>query len=262
MKLWIIKLGGSVITDKQSGKPIVKKQLIRTICKEIARAYASDTTLHLIILHGAGSLAHPLAYKHNIAGAKLDSKSAKVVNKIASNMRFLTDIITESLMMARVPTVPLQTISLIESANGKLILHHNNIINKLIKNRCVPVFGGDTVVTSKGKIAIASADALAVLLAKKYRASKIIFVSDTDGVYESFPPHPGEFPLTSITRSGIKKLATGPSIKKKTDVTGGMQGKIKSLLTLNNVEVMIIGKNRVSLRKALANKKVGTTLKL
>jgi len=57
--LIILKLGGSIITKKESKEPLVDHDNLNRISKEIA----SSSFEGLIIVHGAGSFGHPFAKK-------------------------------------------------------------------------------------------------------------------------------------------------------------------------------------------------------
>ena len=59
--MFILKLGGSIITKKDSSSEVDFDNL-RRIAKEIKKANVND----LIIVHGAGSFGHPPAKKYAI----------------------------------------------------------------------------------------------------------------------------------------------------------------------------------------------------
>jgi isopentenyl phosphate kinase len=64
-RLVCLKLGGSLITDK--AKPMqAKKDIIRTLAKQIASALKKDPDLQLIIGNGAGSFGHYAVITHHM----------------------------------------------------------------------------------------------------------------------------------------------------------------------------------------------------
>ena len=68
VKPTVLKLGGSVITDKE--KPLTPNlEAIERLATEISRAKVSS----LILVHGGGSFGHPVAERHSIAGGFVDS---------------------------------------------------------------------------------------------------------------------------------------------------------------------------------------------
>ena len=58
--LMILKLGGSVITDKSTSYATADEKNIELIANEILKC-KKDFNFKLIIVHGAGSFGHPLA---------------------------------------------------------------------------------------------------------------------------------------------------------------------------------------------------------
>ena len=60
--LILMKLGGSVITNKKSQTPKCRRENITRIAEII-----SKSNKKIIIVHGAGSYAHPLAKKYKIS---------------------------------------------------------------------------------------------------------------------------------------------------------------------------------------------------
>ena len=262
MKLWIVKLGGSIITKKKSGKPVIRRRVVSALCREIAQAYATDPTLHLLVLHGAGSLGHPLARKYKVANAPLDTQRLLGIGKIMTNMRRLTEMIATMLRQAGAPAIPLQTSSLVYGGDEGLHISGEMIVKKIIQARGIPVCGGDILFTSQGTSAIASADALAVLFAKHYQANHILFATDVAGVYQSFPPQAGEKPTASLSRQQLKQLLETTISQPETDLTGNMRGKLKALLLLEHTKVTVFKGVRSSMKNALAGKSVGTTITL
>jgi len=63
--LIILKIGGSIITDKTSNKPKVDYENLERISKEIKQGYDSDK-INLILIHGAGSYGHNIVKRTGI----------------------------------------------------------------------------------------------------------------------------------------------------------------------------------------------------
>jgi isopentenyl phosphate kinase len=58
MRTTVLKIGGSVITDK-NGDLAAKTEVINRLAEEIAKANLKN----LIVVHGGGSFGHPIAQK-------------------------------------------------------------------------------------------------------------------------------------------------------------------------------------------------------
>ena len=61
--LIIIKLGGSVVTYKDSPTPKARLSTIKNLSEELSKLHKN---YQLIIVHGAGSFGHPLAKKYRL----------------------------------------------------------------------------------------------------------------------------------------------------------------------------------------------------
>ena len=57
----LVKLGGSLLTEKKSQTPKIRESNIKKISEII-----SKINKNIILVHGAGSYAHPLVKKYNI----------------------------------------------------------------------------------------------------------------------------------------------------------------------------------------------------
>ena len=78
-----MKLGGSVITDKRSQTPKCRRKNIHRIAEII-----SKSNKKIIIVHGAGSYAHPLAKKYKInKGLDGTNKQLEAITKAKKQMR-------------------------------------------------------------------------------------------------------------------------------------------------------------------------------
>ncbi len=69
-KLLIIKLGGAVVTFKDSPIPKARISIIRRLAKEIRQL--SDKDLQIILVHGAGYVHSPVKKYHLQYGMKTE----------------------------------------------------------------------------------------------------------------------------------------------------------------------------------------------
>ena len=69
--MYIIKLGGSVITDK-SKESFFKREVMNNLSKEIKKANKK-----CIIIHGAGSFGHILAKKYKLNKGLIENNQLK-----------------------------------------------------------------------------------------------------------------------------------------------------------------------------------------
>lgn len=72
----LIKLGGSLITDKNSERSF-NAEVVNQIAQTIQKAKQSTPTLKIIIGHGSGSFGHFEAKRHNTIYGYIQHKNGK-----------------------------------------------------------------------------------------------------------------------------------------------------------------------------------------
>src|SRR4030043_878153 len=96
----ILKIGGSVITDK-NGELAARTEAINRLAEEIARANVKN----LIIVHGGGSFGHPTAQKYGIKeGLKEDAQKVGFA-ETHHVMTVLTGLVMEALVGHKTPAI-------------------------------------------------------------------------------------------------------------------------------------------------------------
>mgnify|MGYP001585179995 CR=1 FL=1 len=266
--LIVLKLGGSVITDKQRGNAVVRVRLVKRLAREVSEVCFPHAGRrkppHLVILYGGGSFGHPLAHRYRLSGRKLSKETLVGAGRTISAMRELGTRLAGVFLDAGVPVVPLQTSSFVEQKRGSVVIKDYSLIETILERGGVPLLGGDVVIADRRQTAIASADTLASALAKHFHSRRLLFATDVDGVYEHFPPRAGERPLSVIRRRALRALAAPRAVSRRArDVTGAMGGKIRSLLSLRSCEVLVFsGLTPGALAGALRGKRPGTRIVL
>jgi isopentenyl phosphate kinase len=233
--------------------------VVNRLARDIARSCRKRP---LILLHGGGSFGHPLAHRFDLHGKLLSAKNFIGVGLTVASMRNLGSQLAVALLRRSVPVVPLQTGSFVTREHGKLAFSGFAVIESILAGGGIPLLGGDVVIDSGKRSAIASADALAVVIAKRFHARRVLFASDVAGVYERFPPLPGTRPRIRLDRSMARSIGQVKGKRSGFDVTGGMSGKLRSLLPLRNCEVTIFnGLVPGALARALKGR-AGTRIRL
>ena len=221
----ILKIGGSVITEKDSDTPErAKLDEIYRLSHEIA-SFKSGSDLPLILVHGAGSFGHPQAMKY-----KLNQEfNAQGVYLTHASVKKLNSIVVESLNNAGVPSLPVHPLNSCLLENGRLVYFQLEQIKVMLERGFVPVLHGDVVMDRVKGAGVLSGDRIIPHLALELKASKIGAGSDVDGVLDES----GEVikKITPHSFVDIKKHIRGSA---STDVTGGMLGKVSELLELAN----------------------------
>lgn len=223
MSLIILKIGGSVITEKSSLSK-AKEAEINRISNEVA-SFKKDSDSQLILVHGAGSFGHPQAMKYRL-NEGFDAKGAYLIH---NSVKVLNSKVLESLNNAGANALPVHPLSSCLLENGKIIDFQVGQIKVMIEKGIIPVLHGDVVMDRIKGASVLSGDRIIPHLAIALNASQIGAGSDVDGVLDDKDAVIKK--ITHFSFVDMKKNIKGSS---STDVTGGMLGKVSELLELAN----------------------------
>lgn len=264
-KLILIKLGGSVITDKQkpfTARPHVIKRLAGEIKK--AKKVLGDNTL-FIIGHGGGSFPHVPASKYQTQKGLINKNSLKGLTLTADAAIDINRIVIKEMIKIGLTVISFAPLSFFVVGKNKKYKDMLNHILISLKIGIIPVVYGDVIIDETQGFCIFSAEKTLSILARRlkktYKIEKVIECGDTNGVYNSEGKTIPEITLNNFPK--VKSAITGSD---KTDVTGGMIHKVEESLFLVKETgiptVLVNGNAKNNLRKVILGKKVqATTIK-
>lgn len=225
---YILKLGGSILTDKSSENTLSNR------FEEILEKVEAGG----ILVHGAGSFGHPQAerqgLKQNITSGYLEPHKA---------VKKLNGKVVEQLSENGLKPVPVHTSSIAYRENGETRLQLE-IVEKAVKQGFTPVLHGDMILEENG-FSVISGDELVALMEKKLETGNAGFCTSEEGVLDN-----SGNTIDRLQQPEFDDLGNGCS-----DVTGGMNGKIQQLFE-NKVEARIFGVEQ--LEEFFDKKPVGT----
>jgi isopentenyl phosphate kinase len=225
-ELTVLKIGGSVITDK-SGELAPRTSEIARLTEEIWKSNAR----RLIIVHGGGSFGHPAAQRYAIKnGLKEDSQKIGF-SETHHVMTMLNGLFMDSLIWHEVPAVSVTPSSCIITESGRIEHFEDATMRALLNMGFIPVLYGDPVIDSKLGFAILSGDQLVSALAIRFNAGRIVFGVDVDGLYDADPKVEKTAKMFKhLNQEELRKLQNKLCGPTGCDVTGGMLGKVMELL--------------------------------
>lgn len=255
----ILKIGGSVITDK-NGELAAKTQVIDRIAEEIKRAQLKN----LLIVHGGGSFGHPMASKYGIKEGYRGEKQKVGFAETHQIMTVLNGLVMDAMVWHEVPAISLSPSSCIITKNSRIHLFEDAPLKAFVKMGFYPVMFGDAVLDSEKGFTILSGDQLVADLAIRFNAERIVMGIDEDGLYDSDPKQNKKAKmLDRVTLDNLKKLNNQLARTPVSDVTGGMHGKISELITAIEKGIFASVVNATepdNVYKALTDQKVRGTL--
>lgn len=232
MGLCILKLGGSLITFKE--KPFtIRYDVLKRISKEISKYISEGGSL--ILVHGGGSFGHYVAKEFMRRKGYYDSEAFA---KISEVMMELNLQVIKELIRNNIHVIPIQTHSISYIENEKIHID-TKIIKESLKRGLLPVLYGDIVlsISDDSKYEILSGDTLAWILANKLNASKLLFATNVNGVFDKDPKESDAKLLREVSLSSLHISISKPLV----DVTGGMMRKLVEGIKYirNGLEVLI-----------------------
>jgi isopentenyl phosphate kinase len=237
--MFILKLGGSVITDKTK-ECTFKQEIVNKLAKEIKKA-----NKEIIIVHGAGSYGHILAEKYQLNKGYIKFNQIKGFSLTHEKVQTLNSLVLQALHKNDIPAVSISPHSIVKLNNHKLEKINCKVFEDYLEKKFTPVTFGDVVLDKKLGFSICSGDILVLALSHYFKPEKVIFVIDEDGLFTSNPKLEKKAKLIESTNlKKLKKFAT--SKDKHADVTGGMGGKIETMseIVKNGINTILLNGNK------------------
>lgn len=229
--MFLIKLGGSVITEKASTQGVFKQGVMDNLAKSIY-----DSKKEIVLVHGAGSFGHVLAKKYHLNDGLTDPKQKIGYALTHAKVQQLNSYVIESLQKKGVAAVSIPPHATVTLDNHKTDTFQKEIFHKYLKKGFTPVTFGDVVLDESLGFSICSGDLLIEVLADMLKPEKVIFVMDEDGLFTSNPkkdPH-AEF-IHEIKANELDDLTT--RLDDHADVTKGMEGKLQTIKNVTNLNI-------------------------
>lgn len=258
MRPLIVKLGGSVITDKRK-RFAVRRAALKRIARELKVASGP-----LVIVHGGGSFGHPVASKYKIAEGYKREEQLMGLSLTHRAMEQLNAHIIDALQKASLPAIAVQPSACAVVDGGRIQSVELAPVKKLLELGMIPVLYGDAVPDMSKGMSILSGDQLVAQLTRELGVGRVILAVDVDGVYTADLKRNKRAELIrEINPTNWPSIAERlASIVTGVDVTGGMANKVKELLALaeRGVEAEIVNAMRpgVLRRAILGERGLGT----
>ncbi|NHI83597.1 MAG: amino acid kinase [Candidatus Thorarchaeota archaeon] len=228
--LTIIKLGGSLLTDKT--KPYTyREKVLSSVTQEIRECLDEDLIQSLVLLHGVGSYGHPPVLKYNLHKGFLGPEQLLPLSETQESVATLRHIIVKELQKAGIPVCLMYPSSMVTAEKMRMTNYFLDSLKGFASVGMVPLLGGDILVDAIMGWSVGSGDQLAVIIAKELGAERLIFASDVSGIYEADPKLDPEAPLIDMVNLNQLDATLKRMGKSETaDASGKMKGKLESLV--------------------------------
>ncbi len=236
MSVIVLKIGGSVLTDKNEPSTPRPEQIER-----IAGEIAAGRSEPLVLVHGAGSFGHHQAREYGLK-AGLNGRSIRGIVPTHNAVRALNDMIVGALYDRGVCAAPVHPLSTCLLKDGRIERMGVDVIRQMLADDLVPVLHGDVAVDAAKGIDVLSGDQLLGYLARALGAGRVGLGTNVDGVYAGIRAadagthtsgNAKDFKIIrAITPSNLGEVKASLAGSGGVDVTGGMYGKVMELMEL------------------------------
>ena len=260
--LVLFKLGGSLITVKdQPHTP--RLDVIERLGREIAAARAADPNLQVLLGHGSGSYGHiPASKYHTRLGVKTVEEWHGFV-EVWRQAAELNHLVMEVMGNTGLPVFAFPPSAAVTASGGKVVTWSLEPLKNALLNGLMPVVFGDVVFDQVLGGTILSTEDLFAHLAGMLHPTRLLFAGREPGVWNDFPAN--TCLLTEITPASFAKIESGLKGSASTDVTGGMLGKVRQVVSMVSQQPglrasIFSGEMNDNVRRCLTGEELGTVL--
>ena len=250
----IVKLGGSVITDKK--RPLTARP--RAIASMAAALSAAREPL--IVVHGGGSFGHYWSVRHDMHTRPARHDPAAVA-AVKNSMVDLDAVVLRAMARKGIGPYAIPPHALVRPGGaGAASAPAVREAGRIAESGLVPVTYGDALWRRGGMSYIMSGDRLVSMLSLALRPRLAIFATDVDGLYEDMAsraliPRVGAGQAAGIA-AGLAARGSGPAGRPPRgrgappppppDVTGGIRRKVLEAARMAGagIDVAIVNGNR------------------
>jgi isopentenyl phosphate kinase len=260
--LTLLKLGGSLITNKSRPRALREDTLVR-IVDEIASARQKKPVEQLVIGHGAGSFAHVSAKRHRTRLGVHTPDQWKGFAEVWWDAATLNRLVTKAFIEASLPVIVLPPSASVIARDGNVSNWDLSQLRTALSVGLLPIIYGDVIFDLQRGGTILSTEDLFAHLARKLQPQRLLFAGIEPGVWEDYPNR-SEI-ISKITPENYEEILPVLSGSAATDVTGGMESKVqqsvKLIREIPDLEILIFsGDVPGKLQNVLLGENIGTVI--
>ena len=260
--LTLLKLGGSLITDKNAPQT-PRPEVLDRLAQEIQRAWRANPQMKLVLGHGSGSFGHMSGRKYGTRSGVKDQQGWLGFVEVWRDARTLNQVVVEALAQTGLPVIAMPPSAVVTAASGRVAAWDLEPLQAALSAGLIPLVNGDTIFDREIGGTILSTEDLFFHLAPHLSARRILLAGIEQGVWLDYPTCTQL--VEQITPGNYSQVFEALSGSAAIDVTGGMSDKVTQMLKLvqhiPDLEVLIFsGLTPGNVEQALAGKAYGTRI--
>lgn len=227
--IYFLKLGGSLITDKDNPHTARMETILR-LAAEIKKAQQALPNDRLIIGHGSGSFGHIPAKRYGTRQGVHTQAEWEGFVEVWKQARDLNQIMLDAFDQAGIPAIAFPPSAIIQSSAGVPAIVQTEPIKSALLAGLTPVVAGDVIFDTISGGTIFSTEDVFMALAGEIVPDRVLLCGKDDGVCKNYPDCKQILPrITPATYHQVHSTVNGSS---SIDVTGGMREKVEIMLKL------------------------------
>ena len=252
METVAVKLGGSVITDKQ--RPFTARgDMIARLVSELKAAMGETK---LIVGNGGGSFPHQPASEGRLKEGITENSQLLYMARTQDAASRLNRLVVAEFLRQGVPAFSMQPSAMGLCENGKVKAFETGHIQKLLDMGVVPVVYGDVFADTKKGCSILSTEEVINSLSLDLEIDRIVIGTNVEGVLDG----QGKL-IPEITKENFAEIKKHLGGSKHTDVTGGMLHKVEEMLKVRPDVLIINALTPGNVKKAVLGESIGTLIR-
>jgi len=228
MSLLFLKLGGSLITDKNRDQTVLPDVLNR-LAAEIADFLKAKPDLRLLIGHGSGSFGHTEGKKHGTRKGVATPEQWLGYADVAQVAAKLNRHVFDALRNAGIPIINFPPSASAICRDGIITSMAVTPILNALDHGLVPLVMGDVAIDEVRGGTIISTEDVFHFLAPQLKPQEILLAGIERG---ALTRHPDGNVIPLINSSNIHDVRPMLHGSLAPDVTGGMEAKVLEMLAL------------------------------
>lgn len=229
METTVIKLGGSLLTDKS--KPYsMREEVIKQIASEIKQCVDEGLGGRFVLVQGVGSYGHPPVLEFKLYKGFIGEEQLWQISWTQSKVDELREYLTKCLQDVGIPVIRFATSSIFSSTEKVLDECNFKPLAGYLGIGMVPLLGGDMIYDTGMGFRVMSGDLIAYTLAKELNATRMIFATDVKGISDKDPKMFSDARLLQgVKVSEIPALISELKGNNPHDASGAIVGKLQTI---------------------------------
>ncbi|RDE11709.1 MAG: amino acid kinase [Candidatus Thorarchaeota archaeon] len=233
--LTVIKLGGSLLTDKS--KPYeARKAVIKSVTRELKTCVDEGLIKSLVAVQGVGSYGHPPILEHGLHKGFKGPEQLIPLSKTQRIVNEFREMVAGEFHLAGLPVNLLHPSSMVVAEKMRITKYFLDPLKGYLSLGMVPLLGGDMLYDTAMGFSVGSGDQLAVLLARELSAKRLIFAMDVAGIYTGNPKtDPKASVIKEVNLNETDKVLAQMGSSGTVDASGAIKGKLAAIAQVKDL---------------------------